>query len=214
MIGTAKGQLAPKYKAGPWAFLPVLTVASLALFSSQAFGAPAANDPAATQTRQLLDSANKALKEGNLNLALIQLKNAVRLAPTDGEARAQLGIALLRGGDLAAAERELRQAQNDYGPYELIVPALLHAMLQRNEIKELLTQFPDPQQGTSDKTTADILIARASALQVSGQPKEARAAMDRSLAMRRDADGLVASVRLAEMQDDFALANSQTDEAR
>jgi cellulose synthase operon protein C len=214
-MGTGIGHLTSKYRASVLANLPTLVVASCALWASCAIAAPAegpAGSVADAEVTRFLNEADKALNAGNLNLALIQLKNAVRLAPTNGEVRAHLGAALLRGGDAAAAERELRQAQNDYGPDDIVVPALLRAMLQRNENKELLAEFPDPPQGNLDKTAADILAARAIALQRSGRPKEARAAMDHSLGLRRDADGLVASVRLAQEQGDSALARSQTDE--
>src|SRR6266550_205435 len=50
--------------------------------------------PADPRVAKLLKEAEAALKGGNLNLTLIQLKNAVRIAPQDGNARAQLGLAL------------------------------------------------------------------------------------------------------------------------
>jgi putative PEP-CTERM system TPR-repeat lipoprotein len=190
---------------------------ALALFGNHAIAASAGNptEPPKGDTgvSRLLEDADRALQAGNLNLALIQLKNAVRLAPSDGEARAQLGVALLRSGQAAAAEVELRQAQRDYGSYQVVVPALLAAMLARNKFKELLGEFPEPAQVTQDQTTPDILAARAIALQRSGQPKEARAAMDRAVALRRDTEGLIRSSRLAQQQGDLALARRENDEA-
>jgi putative PEP-CTERM system TPR-repeat lipoprotein len=185
--------------------------------ASDAFAAPAANSPAALQltpqVSKLLDDADKAMAAGNLNLALIQLKNAVRLAPSNGEVHARLGVAFLQNGEAIPAERELRQARDDDGPAETIVPALLRAMLQRNEFKELLAEFKDPAPGTQDPVAADVLRARALAFQAAGQPKESRAAMDRSLFLRRDIGGLVSSAALASDQKDFKLAQSLVDEA-
>ena len=135
------------------------------------------------------------------------------MQPENGDIRARLGLALLRSGQAANAERELRQASKDFGPPDLVVPGILGAMLQRKELKELLTEFPDPPPGTEDRTTPAILSARATALQMLGQAKEARAAMDHALSLRRDADGLVASARLAQQQGNPALAVSQADEA-
>ena len=48
------------------------------------------------EVSKLVRDAATALKGGNLNLALIELKNAVRLAPQSGSVRAQLGLALLQ----------------------------------------------------------------------------------------------------------------------
>lgn len=173
---------------------------------------PAPNEPDVA-VNSLLADADNAGKSGDLNLELIQLKNAVIREPEKAEARARLGIALLHAGQAANAERELRQALKDFAPPELVVPGLLSAMLQRNKISELLAEYPDPPQGAEDNTTPDILSARAVALQKIGKPKDARAAMDRSLALRRDANGLVASAKLAQEQGDNLLANSQADEA-
>lgn len=210
-MGTGISHLTSKFKAGVGRGLPVLAVVSFAFWAGNTVVVAAEQAP--TEVSRLLDDADKALKSGNINLALIQLKNAVRLAPANGEARAHLGAALLRSGEAVAAERELRQAQKDYGPYDVVIPALLHAMLLRNENKELLSEFPEPTQATQDKTTPDILAARAVALQSLGQPKEARVAINRSLGLRRDLDALVISLRLAQEQGDSALAQAQTDEA-
>lgn len=155
-------------------------------------------------------AADKTLKRG---LALAKLREAVRLSPTNGDVRAQLGIALFASGQDAAAEHELRQALTDFASQYVVIPTLLTTMLRRREIKELLTEFPEPAQGAEDKNTPDILRARAIALQLSGQPREARMAMDRSLGLRRDAETLLRSAVLAQQQGDFRLASSEANEA-
>jgi putative PEP-CTERM system TPR-repeat lipoprotein len=178
--------------------------------------APAASIPSSAQLSQverLLADAENAEKSGNFNLALIQLKNAALLEPSNGEIGARLGLALLHSGQAINAERELRQALRNLGPSDLIVPGILGAMLQRKKLKELLAEFPDPAPGTEDKTTPAVLSARAQALQMLGQAKDARAAVDHSLALRRDADGLISSAKLAQQQGDLALAASQAAEA-
>src|SRR5437016_6299454 len=76
----------------------------------QGIAAPAPSDAMTAQVSKLVTDAESAEKTGNLNLALIQLKNAVQLAPTNGDIRARLGALLMRIGQAAAAERELRQA--------------------------------------------------------------------------------------------------------
>ncbi len=168
---------------------------------------------ATPKSQILLRQADQALKQGNIGLALIQLKNAVRAAPQDGNVRAQLGVVLLRTGDAASAERELRQARTDHGPDNIILPALFQAMLERGKAKDLLAEFPDPGQQARSATTPDLLRARAFALQTLGQTADANAAMDRSLALRRDVPGLLSRAQLARQQNDLKLANQLIDEA-
>ena len=154
------------------------------------------------EVKQLLDEAQKAIQSGNVALALIQLKNAVRIAPTDGIARVQLGIALIRIGELEAADRELRSARKDGAPSRLVLPPLIQVMFLRNEYQLMLTQFPDPGATSNDPTAADILAARALALQHLNRGAEANDAMNRSLELRRDAQGLLNRARLSVQQGD------------
>src|SRR5206468_10228114 len=96
-----------------------LVSAAVALACVDAAAAPATSVQS-SQVERLLADADSAEKSGNLNLALIQLKNAALLQPENGEVRARLGLALLRTGQAANAERELRQAWKDFGPPELV----------------------------------------------------------------------------------------------
>ena len=169
--------------------------------------------PMSSDTRKLLQDAENAQTRGDLGLALIQLKNAVRLAPRNGEIRARLGAALLKTGDTRAAQRELLQARRDNAPEVLVVPAILDSMVARGEARELLAQFPDPLPGTQSAVVPDILRARALALQMIGRPADASAAMVRSLGLRRDTRALLAGAKLAMQQADLVFANRLIDEA-
>ena len=169
--------------------------------------------PADPQVAKLLTDADAALKSGNLNLALIQLKNAVRLAPQDGNARMQLGLALLRGGDAVGAEQALRQARGDGAPEDIVVPSILQVMLIRGEFKQLLAEFTEPPQPAIVKAAPDIFRGRAFALQSLGEPQQAKAAMDRALSLRHDGAQVLAAAQLARQQDDLPAANKYADEA-
>jgi putative PEP-CTERM system TPR-repeat lipoprotein len=169
--------------------------------------------PMNSDTKKLLRDAENAQTRGDLGLAIIQLKNAVRLAPRNGEIRARLGMALLKSGDTRTAQRELRQAWKDNGPEELVVPALLDAMVVRGEARELLAEFPDPLPATQSPAAPDILRARALALQTVGRSAEASAAMARSLSLRRDTRALLGGAKLAMQQGDLAAAHRLIDEA-
>jgi putative PEP-CTERM system TPR-repeat lipoprotein len=202
-----------KYKKN----LAVLTIAMCALSAGQTRAAvPAAANAYAQfppEVGKLLEDSDKALGAGNVNLALIDIKNAVRLAPKDGTVRTRLASLILFTGQAVAAEREIRQALLDNAPSELAVPILLRAMLQRNEFNELLAEFPDPPQQTQDKLAPEILQGRAAAFQGSGRLPEARAAIDHALRLRRDGVGLVISGRLALQERNLTRANSDTEEA-
>ncbi|HSS15344.1 MAG TPA: tetratricopeptide repeat protein, partial [Rhizomicrobium sp.] len=162
---------------------------------------------------KMLADAQKAMKVGNMRAALILLKNAVAAAPGNGNARAQLGIVLTRMGDDAGAERELRQARKDGIPEPIVLPPLFQVMLTRGENQVLLDQFPDPGAGTNRPAAADILKARALAFQNLGKKPDALAAMDRSLALRRDWSGLLTRARLSYEQGDSPAAIKFVDEA-
>ena len=162
---------------------------------------------------KLLSDAQKALKNGNIRLALINLKNAVSAAPHNGAARAQLGTVLLQAGDLPGGERELRQARRDGAPELVVLPPLFQVMLERKESQLLLDQFADPGADPRSPAAPDILKARALALQSLNRAPEAIEAMDRSLTLRRDGRGLLTRARIALMQGKAADATHFADEA-
>ena len=163
-----------------------------------------AASPLNTRVTKLLRDAEAAEATGDVNVALIHLKQAVLLSPEDGKLHARLGKDLLRTGDAVGAERELRAARGYRAPEDMIVPSLLQAMITRGEFQQLLDEFPDPQQQTNS-LAPDILRGRAVALQAVGRPTEADKAMDRSLALRRDAHGLDTRAQLAAQQNDPSL---------
>ena len=97
-------------------------LASAMLVSCAVAGPAIADVPPASaiqnsdSVEKLLAEGQKAVKAGNLRAALISYKNAVSAAPRNGNARMQLGTLLMRMGDPAGAERELRQARKDGVP--------------------------------------------------------------------------------------------------
>ena len=171
------------------------------------------NSIGSSAVAKLLADAQVALNGGNIRLALIDLKNAVSSAPRNSAARAQLGIVLLRAGDAPSAERELRQARRDGASDTLVLPVLLETMLTRSESQMLLDQFPDPTSNAAAPVAADVLKARAMALQSLGRTAEAIDAMDRSLKLRRDAPGLLTRARLSTQQGNLVGAKSFIEEA-
>lgn len=163
--------------------------------------------------QKFLADAQTALKKGDIGLAIIHLKNAVRAAPGNGAVRARLGMVLYQAGDAVSAERELRQARKGGAADALVLPALFQVMLSRGENQTLLDEFPASSASAGSATAPDILAARALAFQFLGRPAEAADAMDRALKLRRDARGLLIRARIAMQQGDGRAATGFVDEA-
>src|SRR5215467_11073471 len=105
-------------KGASFAILFALGVGAPAHFASAALSpkGDAASAPLSPTVQKLLEDAGNAIKVRNYDLALIQYKNAVRLAPQNGPIRTRLAALLLFTHQYVAAERELRQARNDGAP--------------------------------------------------------------------------------------------------
>ena len=160
----------------------------------------------------LIQASQRAFDKGLLLLAVTQAKTAVYLAPLSGEARLQLGICLMQAGDAYNAEDQLRRARFAGAPDAQVLPHLFEAMLARGEYEPLLEEFADPGMPPSGANAAEILRARAVALQEIGKPRDANESMDRSLALRRDRKGIIIRANLALQQGDMKLAKSLSDD--
>jgi putative PEP-CTERM system TPR-repeat lipoprotein len=165
----------------------------------------------APEAKELLANAQAALKVGNTPLALINLKNAAVLAPRSAVVQVLLAKVMLLTNDAASAERQLRQARRNGLPDEVVLPPLLQVMIVRHEFSQLLERFPNPSR--DQPAAADILRARAAALQATGHPSEAITTMDAVLQLRRDAPSLLERARLSLQQGDATAAERFADEA-
>ena len=181
----------------------------------------AANNPPVNTAKQAsegsvtnqLRGAQAAVKSGNYRLALIHLRNAVQIAPSNSEARIQLGLLLFQTGDQAGGERELRRAWKSGAPEKTVLPILYEIMLVQHEEQELLDQFPDP--GSANSPTApDLLRTRALALQNLGRPAEALDAIDRAVKLRRDWRALLVKARISLQQGNLNAARQFSDESQ
>ena len=183
-----------------------LTSASIVRADIPSTAAVSGNSQSNSQAQKLLADAQQALKKGDLPLATIELKNALRLAPDSSELHTQLGLVLLQSGQTVPAEQALRQARTEGAKDQDVVPALLQCMSINNEWKDLLGQFPDPVPGDKGSLAASTLAARALAFLSMGDNANAIASMDRSLAIRRDVTGLMTRAQIA-------IAQSKTSDA-
>ena len=200
-----------------WISLLVVSgcIGSAAVAASTAPAAAGVDNYAAglpQKVQEFMRDADSSLKSGSLNLAVINLKNAVQLAPGAGEPRARLGMLLLRQGDTVRAERELRQAQKDGARTALVVPGILQVMLLRNETKQLLAEFSDPPDPKYASMTSEILSSRAVALQKLGRATEAMTTINEAIKLHRTVTTLFTGATLARQQNNPILARQLVDE--
>ena len=85
---------------------------------------------------QLIASANNHSEQGKFSDAIIEFKNAVRLAPKNADARLGLGKAYLNQGNYISAEKELERARALGANFSLLAPLLAH-------VKTRLDKFSD-----------------------------------------------------------------------
>lgn len=195
-----------------------LTIAAACALGTIPAGAAISNAPPHTSDNpsglaDLLRQAHQAMNQGHPNVAVIYLKNAAALAPTNTNVKIELGFAYLRTGDAAAAVRELKAARQAGAPDNRVLPILYDAMLARNEGQALLDQFPAPASGDRSPMAAITLRARGLAFAETGHPNEAAASVDAALAVSRDASSLVVRARLAKDAKDMATALKLSEEA-
>jgi tetratricopeptide (TPR) repeat protein len=146
-------------------------------------------------------------------VALNLMRQAIAASPKEGVLRVMLGAVHMRRGAIVQAEQELRQARTDGAPHQAVLPTLFTVMIARREEITLLAEFAEPAADATGEVACDLLQGRALALESLGQYAEAAAAMDRSLSLGRDADGLLIRARLATQMKDAALARKLVDDA-
>ena len=169
--------------------------------------------PSDPQVKKLVAAATQALKTGNLSLAQIQLKNALRLDPDNGTTLTLLGLTLLIGGDPVTAEHDLRQARLHGAKDQDTVPLLVESMVLNKEWVDLLGQFAEPAPADKSNLAVIILNARALAYQSTGNDADAILSINRSLTIRRDVGSLLARVKIAMLQLNFSDAMTYVNQA-
>jgi Tfp pilus assembly protein PilF len=161
----------------------------------------------------LFYDARSALRADDIRRALLDLKLAVGMEPTNPFVMTELGVAFNQGGSFADAEDTLQRARSLGAPDEMVLGPLFEAMLARNEDQVVLDLFPNPAPSDGSPLAATVLRARASALEVLRDEASAQTAMDRSLAIRRDFDGLMTAARIGFLQEKWGKADQLADEA-
>lgn len=107
----------------------------------------------------LMAEASKYMARGESKAAVIQLKNALQQAPSNGQARLMLGQLYLDTGDVQSADKELRRALELGVNPGAVRPLLGKALLQLGQYQKLLDGIPaDEQQPQSQALRGHALL--------------------------------------------------------
>jgi putative PEP-CTERM system TPR-repeat lipoprotein len=159
-----------------------------------------------------MSNARTQLKKGDLKAAQIELRNAVRSDPQNGEAHYWLGRVTFELGDPVASQREATAArERGFDPHQA-VPLLAQALLAQNKFDELLdTLKPEGQDPALD---ASILVSRGYAEVGLKRPEDAQKSFAEAERVAPNAvEPLLADARLAVARADLAGAQAKIDRA-
>jgi putative PEP-CTERM system TPR-repeat lipoprotein len=131
---------------------------------------------------ELMASAKQYIEKHDTKAAIIELKNLLEKNPQSGEARFLLGQALLESGDPVGADVELKRALEYRHPESAVAPVRARALLAMGQPRKVLDEFAsldlkDP------LVDIELQVAIAQAHAALGARDEARAAVDRALAI-------------------------------
>ena len=132
-------------------------------------------------TDSMLASAREYVAKNDNKAAVIQIKNALQKSPDSAEARFLLGTVLLKTGEVAGAEVELRKALELKFPADQVVPELARAMLAQGQFKKVTDEFAKTELGTAS-ARAELLTLMASAYSGLGKPELSKASLTAALA--------------------------------
>ena len=118
-------------------------------------------------------SAKDFLEKKDYKAAAIQAKNVLQKDANSAEGRYLLGLALLRSGDAAGAEAELRKALSFDYPKEKVTVPLAQSMLAQRQFKQLIDEYGGTELADPAEQAA-LLTALAAAYGARGEPQLSR----------------------------------------
>ena len=131
-------------------------------------------------TDSMLASAREYVAKNDHKAAVIQIKNALQKSPDSAEARYLLGTVLLKTGEVASAEVELRKALELKFSVDQVVPELARAMVAQGQLKKMTDEFAKTELGTAP-ARAELLTLMSSAYAGLGKPDLAKTALAAAL---------------------------------
>ncbi|HVC62148.1 MAG TPA: XrtA/PEP-CTERM system TPR-repeat protein PrsT [Acetobacteraceae bacterium] len=159
-----------------------------------------------------LSDAHAALKKGDLRSAQIDLRNAVRSDPQNGEAHYWLGRVAFELGDPVAAEREAGAAADRGFDRQLATRLLGEALLAQSKFNDILKRM---QPGGKDANLdATILVFRGYAQIGLKKPDDAQKSFNQAEQQAPNAvEPLLAEARLLTSRGDINGAQAKIDHA-
>lgn len=185
------------------------SVVSATLFLIFCLGIGGCSD--ARTTQEYIGFAQAFRQAGDLDSAVVELKNALRQSPDSVEARWMLGSIYLDSGDGEGAEKELRRCADLGMEYNEIVVPLMQALSAQEKYQETIdTLFDEP--AMDDEALKEIWLLRGHAYLKLRELGAAQESFEKALALEDgNPEALLGKARVAAHRDSFAKARSWLD---
>ena len=149
-----------------------------------ALGACTESIDQAGRFEHLIRQSEQRLAEGDLNAAIIELKNALQLQADHLDTRARLATLYLEMGDYASAEKEFRFVRAQGGTPDLYLVGLGDALLHLSRWQQVLEHADPARAGAlTAREQARVLAQRGSAFIGLEQLNAARESFEQALAV-------------------------------
>ncbi len=147
-------------------------------------GHPLAHAAPPASVSAYYEDANRRFEAGDTAGALIQLKNVLQQDPNHLPSRVLLGRALLKSGDVEAAEKELRLARQLRADESVVLLPLAQALSAQRKYAELIAEIPADRLPAG--VQAEVLVERGIAFLETGQLDAAQREFQRARDLRPD----------------------------
>ena len=155
----------------------------------------------------LIADAKTYQAKGDNKAAVIQLKNALKKAPDNAEARLELGELYNASGDSVSAESELRKALALGSDRRLVLPQLALALLDTGRNEQLLEETKNDAAGS-----ASLLASRGNAQLALKQIADAHQSFSQAVASEPGSvEGSIGLAKCALFENDDATATRISD---
>lgn len=149
--------------------LLVSAAIALPLLLAGAFAAPgaawaASGDPSAAKKYEA--EADDLIAKDDLKSAEIELKNAVKAAPDNGDLRLKLARLQIRLNDIEGAQVQLKAARDHGADEAKVVPLLGRTYIVQGKFEELLQDFPVPESATPAVKVATLVVRAEAQIQL------------------------------------------------
>jgi putative PEP-CTERM system TPR-repeat lipoprotein len=156
-----------------------------------------------TSNETRIERARELETRGDLRTAIVELKKVLQNEPNNKDARLLLGRVSLSAGQVAAAEKELREAHKLGVPVDQVAVLLGQALLAQGKYDVILDEL-DPVTVDSEKIKVGVLVLRGEAYLATRNLANAERTFHEVLALQPDEiDGRIGLARVAQMVGDF-----------